>query len=197
MKILLIRHGKTVGNAQNKYIGITDSPLCEEGIALTKAAGGNEKLKEVYVTPLVRTQQTAVILFPNAKQTVVDDLAEMDFGDFEDRSALDMVEDKDYRTWVEGGCMGVCPNGEGVEGFTRRICAALRSVIQKEHIAGKEKVVLVVHGGVIMAAMSALGTPRKGFYDWYLPNCAAVEAEVCFNPNGTVNLVNYRLTEPA
>ena len=47
MRVYLIRHAKTVGNALNRYIGRTDSPLCEEGIASAKAAGGDSALKSV------------------------------------------------------------------------------------------------------------------------------------------------------
>ena len=32
-KILLIRHGKTQGNLERRYIGRTDEPLCEAGRA--------------------------------------------------------------------------------------------------------------------------------------------------------------------
>jgi bisphosphoglycerate-dependent phosphoglycerate mutase len=30
--IYLIRHGRTAGNMRGEYIGVTDQPLCEEGI---------------------------------------------------------------------------------------------------------------------------------------------------------------------
>ena len=33
LSVLLIRHGKTIGNMQRRYIGCTDEPLCEQGVA--------------------------------------------------------------------------------------------------------------------------------------------------------------------
>ena len=33
MQVILVRHGKTTGNQKRLYIGRTDEPLCEEGIA--------------------------------------------------------------------------------------------------------------------------------------------------------------------
>ena len=177
MRIYLIRHAKTAGNALNRYIGCTDSPLCEEGIASAKAAGGDSALKSVIVTPLMRTQQTARILFPNAEQCIVSGLREMDFGDFEDRSADDMVNDAAYRAWVDGGCMGRCPNGESIASFTERILASFWQCVRAAESAGESRLVFVVHGGVIMALLSAAGRPKKGFYDWYLPNCACVQAD--------------------
>ena len=116
MRIYLIRHGKTEGNALNRYIGSTDSPLCAEGIEKTRLAGGSAELKSVIVTPLIRTQQTARILFPNAEQRICYGLREIDFGDFENRSATDMEHDEAYRKWVDSGCVDACPNGEGKDG---------------------------------------------------------------------------------
>ena len=103
MQIYLIRHGQTAGNALRRYIGSTDQPLTPEGAEGAKAAGARRSVQSVFVTPLVRTQQTACILFPDAEQTVVPALREMDFGDFEDRSFEDMKDDPAYRAWVDGG----------------------------------------------------------------------------------------------
>ena len=118
MQIYLIRHGQTAGNALRRYIGSTDQPLTPEGAEGAKAAGARRSVRSVFVTPLVRTQQTARILFPDAEQTVVPALREMDFGDFEDRSFEDMKDDPAYRAWVEGGCLAPCPNGESVLEFS-------------------------------------------------------------------------------
>ena len=32
MKVILIRHGATMGNQEKRYIGITDEALCDTGI---------------------------------------------------------------------------------------------------------------------------------------------------------------------
>ena len=36
-EILFIRHGSTAGNLEKRYIGRTDEPLCEVGIAQIEA----------------------------------------------------------------------------------------------------------------------------------------------------------------
>lgn len=196
MKIYLIRHAKTEGNALGRYIGITDSPLCGEGIELARQAGGSAQLARVIVTPLARTQQTAKILFPNAVQRIVPLLAEMDFGDFENRSAADMENDAAYRAWVDGGCLGTCPNGESIAGFSARVCAAFKEELHLGQCSGQGELVFVVHGGVIMALLSALGRPQKGFYDWYLPNCACVKADAVQNgATGELTLENIEILE--
>ena len=55
MQVMLIRHSKTAGNAQRRYIGRTDEPLSAEGIALAETVGQDLTLQKVYVTPLIAT----------------------------------------------------------------------------------------------------------------------------------------------
>ena len=81
MTVWLIRHGRTEWNDTGRYQGQTDLPLSNEGAA--ELARADFSPKTVYVTPLKRTQETARILFPDARQIVIDDLREMDFGAFE------------------------------------------------------------------------------------------------------------------
>lgn len=88
----------------------------------------------------------------------------MDFGDFEDRSADDMANDSAYRAWVDGGCMSRCPNGESIASFTERILASFWQCVRAAESAGESsRLVFVVHGGVIMALLSAAGRPKKAF----------------------------------
>ena len=56
MIIHMVRHGLTEGNAQRRYVGATDMPLSEEGLRLARAGQRDEAVRQVYVTPLQRTQ---------------------------------------------------------------------------------------------------------------------------------------------
>ena len=178
MKIYLIRHGMTPGNALRRYIGRTDEPLSEEGVQLARASGGSTALERVYVTPLRRTQQTAAILFPNAKQTVVDDLREMDFGIFENRSAAEMENDAAYRAWVEADCMPACPEGESTPGFSERVCSAFAPLILSLREQDAEQAVFVVHGGTVMSVLQKFARPEMGFYDCLMKNCEGISCVV-------------------
>lgn len=57
MQVMLIRHSKTAGNAQRRYIGRTDEPLSAEGIALAETVGQDLTLQKVYVTPLLSSME--------------------------------------------------------------------------------------------------------------------------------------------
>lgn len=206
MKILLLRHGATAGNEQRKYIGRTDEPLSGQGIAQARTLAERGIRVEtvfsaergiragtawsvpacVYVTPLVRTRQTAAILFPGAEQIVVDDLREMDFGDFEDRSAEEMAEDAAYREWVEGECEGPCPGGESKADFSRRVQEAFARVIaaRMEAASSREPAVFVVHGGTIMAVLEKYARPAMGFYEGHVQNCQGIVCTVLPGTDG-------------
>ena len=93
MELIMIRHGKTAGNIRKAYIGSTDEPLCEEGVSELKNKIPDRTLGHVFVTSLIRTQQTAGYLFPDAKQEILPELREMDFGVFENRTAEEMRDD--------------------------------------------------------------------------------------------------------
>ena len=180
MQITLIRHGKTAENLAGRYMGRSDAPLCPEGIADAKRARRDETLQRVYVSPLKRARQTAAILFPNAEQVVIEDLQEMDFGDFEGRTAAEMEHDPAYRAWVDDLCRGACPNGESQADFFRRVTEAFVGTLQTID----SDALFVVHGGVIMAIMAAFAEPKKGFYEWEAPNLGGYRATVRFTGSG-------------
>lgn len=168
----------------NRYIGRTDDPLSPEGEAALCLLPRDNDARLVYVTPLKRTQQTAAILFPHAKQRVVPDLREMDFGDFENRSAEDMASDAAYRAWVEQKCLPACPGGESVEQFRDRVCAAFVSVLAEERTSGGNRPAFVLHGGTIMALMYRFSAHGGDYYQWCVNNGRGYQAEVTPQPDG-------------
>ena len=88
MLIYLLRHGLTAYNAEKRYQGQRDIPLCPAGRAQLRQA--DLRPETVYITPLCRTRQTAEVLFPGARLVEVKDLQEMCFGSFEGRNFIEM-----------------------------------------------------------------------------------------------------------
>ena len=187
MLVYLFRHGQTPGNAESRYLGVTDEPLSPKGIDTAKSAGNDPTVTEVLVTPLRRTQMTASILFPNARQCIVSGLREMDFGDFEGRSARDMEHDADFRYWVEvTRCMGPCPHGDATLVFQHRVCAAFRREVEQAQAAGQERLYFVIHGGAIMSIMHRFARPKAPYYSWLLQNCQGYECRVDRDGGGLI-----------
>lgn len=187
MRVRLIRHGTTAGNAARRYVGSTDEPLCPEGRAAAEQTKKDPSLGRVYVSPLLRARETAAILFPNAAQIPVEDLREMDFGDFEGRTADEMANDPAYRAWVDDLCRGACPNGESQAAFHARVARAFTALLSR----ADGDLTLVAHGGVIMSVLWQFAEPKKDFYDWFTPNLGGYEADVAENGSG-FRLTNVR-----
>ena len=163
--IFFIRHGATEGNLRRRYIGRTDEPLCEAGIAQVKALQKRGlSVDRLFVSPMLRTRQTADILFPKMPYTVVDGFAEMDFGRFEGKSADELSGDPAYQAWVDAMCLTPIPEGESVTDFKTRCCEAFAETIK--NVPDGSHVGFVIHGGVIMAIMEACAKPPQNYFCW-------------------------------
>lgn len=172
MRVILIRHAQTAGNLAGRYIGRTDEPLAEEGCRRAQETGVFPGISHVFVSPMRRARQTCGLLFPNAEMVLTEDLREMDFGDFESRSAAEMKDDAAYLRWVESGCREACPNGESMKTFAERTCAAFDRAVRECIEKKKTDLVVVAHGGNIMAIMTRYADPNRSYFEWYVNNCA-------------------------
>lgn len=169
IKLWLIRHGKTEGNKLARYIGTTDEPLCQEGIEFLKKMD-YPKVQEIYVSPLRRCVQTAEILFPEKPVHIIEELAECDFGEFENKNYKELSDDPRYQAWIDSNGIMAFPGGESkeecavrnLEGFQRAVTTCIRENISEA--------ALVVHGGTIMNIMEAYALPKKEFYEWHVGN---------------------------
>ena len=180
MEIVMMRHGETEANERHLYAGRWDVPLTSRGERQAREAGIVEGVGRVYVSTLARARRTAEICFPNAELVEVEGLEELDFGDFEGRSADDMEDDAAYRTWVEGYCVGTCPGGECRADLTRRVKAAVEGVVHEVCARGDRRAVIVGHGGTVMAAMNAFADPSADYFSWQVGNCEGYRAQVEF-----------------
>ena len=187
MRLLIMRHGSTAGNAARRYVGRqTDEPLSEEGRAACLHAGICPLVDTVYVSPLLRARQTAQLCFPHACLRPVPGLEEYDFGIFEGKSYRDMEHDLAYRAWVDGGWVGTCPGGESRAEFVARSNAAFASLLRRAAAHDEREVTVVAHGGTIMAAFSSFahdapGTVPPGiddYFAWQVGTCEGYVATV-------------------
>ena len=168
MLIYLLRHGLTAYNAEKRYQGQRDIPLCPAGRAQLRQA--DLRPETVYITPLCRTRQTAEVLFPGARLVEVKDLQEMCFGSFEGRNFIEMEHDPDYLAWVNANCESPCPDGETKAVFSERVCRAFAALVDRALAEGEETLVILAHGGTQMAAMERYALPHADYYHWCAPN---------------------------
>ena len=181
MKIYLIRHSMTAGNLEKRYIGKTDEPLCDAGIKLLTERHYPEA-ERVYVSPLKRCIQTAEIIYPQTELRVIKELAECDFGIFENRNYLELENCPEYQEWIDSGGTLPFPGGESREGFQKRTLLGFRKVLKECRDEKIRTAALVVHGGTIMSIMEQYAVPSGGYYDYQIKNGEGYElvlADVC------------------
>ncbi len=162
MEIYLLRHGETQYNRERRYQGLRDIPLSPEGAESLCQAEVCPRV--VYVSPLTRARQTALRLFPEAEQLVLEGLQEMDLGNFEGRTADEMAQDQAYRAWVDGNCQGKIPGGESMGEFAARTCGAFAALVEEALDRGETLLCIVAHGGTQMAVMERYARPHRPYF---------------------------------
>lgn len=169
--LVLLRHGQSEWNRDNKFTGFFDAQLTEQGIAEAIKAG--EKLKaagivcdHAFTSTLSRASRTARLTLENAGQsdlittmTAHDDLRERDYGDLvglnkgetKDKYGADQVHiwRRSYDTRPPGGeCLK-----DVVE---NRVGPYYKRAIQP--LTGKGKTLLIAaHGNSLRALLIVLG----------------------------------------
>jgi len=175
IQLIFIRHGATAGNLEKRYIGSTDEPLCDVGVAQVKALRCHGfRADYLFVSPMLRTRQTAELLFPKVPCTIVDDFRETDFGIFEGKTAAELSASPAYRAWVESMCLDPIPQGECITAFKARCCSAFEAILK--NLPDSSKAAFVVHGGVIMSILERYAQPTKSFYDYHIGNGTYIRA---------------------
>lgn len=168
-KIHLIRHGQTLANETGAYIGRTDLPLSPRGVTELL------EMKKVYTypfaarfftSPLTRCKQTLQVLYPGCKPTIVEGLAECDFGEWENRRISELKNREDFLQWMSGNKGASIPGGEDAAAFQKRVMTAFEGVVNDLLHSGETEAVICTHGGVIMLIMAAYGLPRADMKHW-------------------------------
>ena len=162
-RISIIRHGRTEANDTGVYIGSTDVPLSNKG-ASELCAKMDEfdypTVHRVYSSPLKRCTETADILFPYTEMCVVDDLRELDMGEFENKTVSELVNREDYKNWLKGGKDSRPPSGESLEELTARTYKALHEIITDMMNDGLTHCAIITHAGIISNMLACFGMPK-------------------------------------
>lgn len=172
-QICLIRHGKTQGNLERRYIGSTDEPLCAEGRMQLQARTDSllyPPCQYLFASPMKRCVQTASLIYPDKEPCLIPDLRECDFGDFEGKTYSELSHDPRYQAFLDSNGAGEIPHGESAAVFKQRCLRGFREVLRL--LAGREwkAASVICHGGTIMAILEAFDAEHRSFYDYQLKN---------------------------
>jgi alpha-ribazole phosphatase len=165
----LVRHPEPEESARGRCYGSLDVQLSQAGLAQAHAAAekmGRVNLSAIYSSPSHRCLQAAeyIAARQNCAAQVVEDLRELNFGEFEGRAYDDIAASHPefYREWMEHPTAVRFPGGECFEEMQARVLASLNE-IRIRH-AG-ESVGIVTHGGVIRIIIAhILGIPAVNLF---------------------------------
>ena len=162
-RLVLLRHGDTLGDSHSRYHGRNDVALSERGRSQMEQASRQlavEALDLVVASPLRRSWQSALIVTGGAPVRLEPDFREIDFGRWEGLTAEE-IEARDpvlYYDWQARVLGFEFPSGELRVDFRKRVIRGL----ERLEASGVASVLAVIHKGVIRTiAEHLLGDPLE------------------------------------
>ena len=176
-RLIMIRHGETSWNVENRKQGRNDQPLNAKGEMQAKLVAGYVKSKyqieHVWTSPLKRCSDTAELF--NLPVSTSDLLVEIDYGEWEGmlQSEIDRnypIQDQRNPLWREG------PGGEQKSNLPIRG----QMWIQESAINHEQgDVVLIGHGGSMKGLLVALlRLPDDAMDIFQIDNCSVTTVEI-------------------
>lgn len=149
--LIVVRHGRTVANAQGRLLGRDDPPLDHEGLAQARALGAVIRPDRVVSSPLARARQTAESF--GLPVEIDERWIELDYGALEGTPTADVPRE----TWAEWRA-DVCyrpEGGESLRELSDRVDQACADLVAE---STRHDVVVVTHVSPVKAAVAwALG----------------------------------------
>ena len=201
INLTLIRHGKTPSNREHRYLGVTEEALSGEGRKQLEILAEKDILKKpwlLFISPMLRCQESAGILFPGRKAYPIEEWREMNFGAYEGKNYEDLKNDSYYQKWIDSNGTLPFPEGESQQEYIKRCHRGLLTAtkIIEEKIAREvadtaktssaneitelrepekqiaesqpRNIIAVVHGGTIMALLHILA--GGNYFDYQVKN---------------------------
>jgi len=190
MRLLLIRHAESEGNAQGRLQGRKEYPLSQRGIGQAGALAdrfATLPIAAVYASPIRRAADTAEAVAGGLGLTVRSEprVQEYDFG--AKLSGLTWQEIRELQpdvvsSLVSGGSeFPAYPGEEGREAFRDRVTTAIAEIVQRH--AADQSVAVVTHAGpVIVYLMEVLGRAYSRPIPFSIDNASITTVEFATNP---------------
>ncbi len=166
-RIVLVRHGETVGQSSIRYYGATDTALsglgADQAAAAARAIGkanGSVAFDCVVASPLQRAWRSASIIAPQRRIRLEAGFREIDFGDWEGLTREE-IEVRDPEAYAQWRCEGIefdFPGGERRNDFRARVVEGLERVMALP----VRSVLLVAHKGIVRTVAERLSGETLG-----------------------------------
>lgn len=183
MRLLLVRHGVTSNNQENRFTGQADVDLSSLGYLQAKVVGERlavEPLDVIVASDLRRTRATAQMIAQHHPLRVQEDanLREIALGEWEGLAYTEIVTRAadELQRWRTDSANYAPPGGETATRVRDRVVHAL-AYWQKQHPRGT--VVWVTHGGVIEVLLChLLGMDLNRRHQFLLENASITELDL-------------------
>jgi len=163
--LVLVRHGQSQWNLENRFTGWIDIPLTPEGEAEARRAGDllrDYRFDAAYTSALVRAQETLRIILEIIGQTAVPitrdaALNERHYGDLQGLNKAETAQkfgDEQVHVWRRSYDVPP-PSGESLKDTSVRVLPYYRVHIEPRVLAG-ETVLVVAHGNSLRALIMTL-----------------------------------------
>jgi len=161
MKLILIRHGETTGDLENRYGGSYDDHLTDTGRAQLVETATRLKSKEIetiYHSPLIRAQESAHIIAEHIGCELVEisGLQERSYGVLSGLTKEEALEKYPDAVEMHKDYMNTDPEGESYVDFEKRVLSAFVEI--KAAFSG-EVLTILAHGGSLKRILDHLGEP--------------------------------------
>ncbi|MBC8446661.1 MAG: histidine phosphatase family protein, partial [Chloroflexi bacterium] len=169
-RIILVRHGQTAWNREERFRGREDLPLDETGRRQAAAAGqyvaARWSPRAIYCSPLLRAVQTAQAIGDACGPAVqpCPDLIDIDYGQWQGLTPAEaaMLYPALHRAWLDAPQTVQIPGGESLPAVRVRAFTALQEIIAHHP---DETIVVVAHTVVNRLLLCAvLGLDNSRFW---------------------------------
>ena len=175
--IYLIRHGETLWNKNQRFQGMIDTELSENGIRQAQKLARRligRKFAAIYSSDLKRAFATAQEIATGSGMEITAEprFREMSFGEWEglDYSGLGKKWQGKMNGFFRDPMSVAIPGGESFDDFCNRVCSAFYEVVARHE---GQDVLIVSHGGSIRAIIAdILKFPAASFWSVRLENTA-------------------------
>lgn len=192
--IILVRHGQTAWNREERFRGQADIPLNPTGIEQARAAAERIarqwQVSAVYASPLQRAAKTAEIIAAALGLDVIRhaDLLDIHYGRFAGLTGEEALAGwpEIYQGWLDSPGDVTFPEGESLAILRERTDRFIRAACEAHP---KETIVAVGHTVANrMILLSALGLDNNRMWDLGQSNCAINLIECKNGPQRVISM---------
>ena len=209
MVLIVLRHGQSAWNKENRFTGWSDADLSPQGIEEAKTAGKlvkKYKLGHIFVSSMLRTRETFKYMMEGRQLDEVcsvvyaDELKERNYGALNGLNKDDIKKQygPEKMNMIRRDYSTTPPHGESLADVHKRAGIFYDTYI-KDTLTKESNTLIVAHGNTLRALFVHLGfyTPTS-VVDFEIPTGVPIVVDIenmTYSPINPYELVGYQITD--